>query len=586
MEAALALVFLLSAGCASEPDVMVSERSEVIRRELQNQIAEGAPETAIQRISALRREEILSQPELDGLEGRAVERMALDLEKALAEDRLDAAIRLYGNLEILDQQIPAGPDINELYLRLARRYVEEDNGPAAVATLLRTPELSSLPAPVLEDLARGAMALNNRYAVRVAVELLGNHWLRENDDVERFLAEPGSPVGMVGGMATIWVNRGIRLEGGIGYPDRVVGSGFFIDPRGYLITNYHVISSEVDPAYEGYSRLFVRLPADPAERIPARVVGYTRIFDIALLKVEVDPDYVFSFTEIRSLEPGSRIYAIGSPGGLESTITSGIISATGRRFLQMGDALQVDVPINPGSSGGPLIDAEGNVVGVVFAGIEQFEGVNFAIPSFWLQNFLPRLYSQGEVTHPWMGVAVEQVPAGLEVSYVDRESPAAAAGLRVGDVITGLAGWPAEKIGSAQRAILAYDAGSLVPATWLRDGEEIESLIALAERPWSPAEAGLDGNLHERLFPVLFGMQVSREGGVPFMRRYRVDKVYRGSIADETGITAGDTFTERDFSVDRELRIAYLRIVVKKRTEGFMQTSIQLPAYLETDNFL
>ena len=90
----------------------------------------------------------------------------------------------------------------------------------------------------------------------------------------------------------------------------------------------------------------------------------------------------------------------------------------------------------------------------------------------------------------------------------------------------------------------------------------------------------------DRLYPVLYGMRVTREGESSLFRKYRVDRVYRGSVADETGITAGDTFTEREFSVDEELRIAFLRIVVKKRTEGFMQTGIQLPAYIETDSFL
>ena len=452
--------------------------------------------------------------------------------------------------------------------------------------MLCLPELSSLPVETLEEFARGAMTLNNRYAAGVAAQVLGDYWLGENREIAEFVSGATSPIDAVESTVTVWVNRGIKLEGGIGYPDRVIGSGFFIDPRGYLITNHHVIASEVDAEYEGYSRLYVRLPDDPDERIPARVVGYDRIFDVALLKVELDAPYVLSFTDIRSLEPGARIIAIGSPGGLENTITSGIISATGRRFLQMGDALQVDVPINPGSSGGPLLDANGNLVGVVFAGIEQFEGVNFAIPSYWIQHFLPMLYTEGEVVHPWIGVAVEPVADGLEVSYVTPDSPAVAAGLVPGDVITHLGPWESPRIVSAQRIILSLVPGSLLSVTWIRDGQSMSSLVSLAERPYSPIEIALDADVHERLFPVLFGMQVSRAGMSGLFKNYRVDRVYRGSVADETGITAGDTFTEREFSVDDELGLAFLRIVVKKRTEGFMQTGIQLPAYLETDSFL
>jgi S1-C subfamily serine protease len=366
----------------------------------------------------------------------------------------------------------------------------------------------------------------------------------------------------------------------------VIGSGFFIDPRGYLITNHHVIASEVDPEYEGYSRLYVRLPSDPDERIPARVVGYDRVFDIALLKVEIEAPYVLSLTDIRALEPGLRIVAIGSPGGLENTITSGIISATGRRFLQMGDAMQMDVPINPGSSGGPLLDERGNLVGVVFAGIEQFEGVNFAIPSFWIHGFLPDLYGEGEVTHPWIGTSVVVAERGLEVVYVAPGSPAVAAGLQPGDVITGIGPWEVDQIGAAQRVILTLDPGSLVSVRWTRGEQELETLVALARRPYSPLEEALQDDIRDPVYAVLFGMQVSRLGESSVLRRYTVDRVYRGSIADETGITEGDTFTEREFDVDDELRIAFLRIVVKKRTQGFMQTGIQLPAYIETDTFL
>ena len=248
--------------------------------------------------------------------------------------------------------------------------------------------------------------------------------------------------------------------------------------------------------------------------------------------------------------------------------------------------MQVDVPINPGSSGGPLLDARGNLVGVVFAGIEQFEGVNFAIPSFWIQNFLPDLYEEGEVIHPWIGVSVVPVPGGLEVAYVDSRSPAATTGILVGDVITNLGPWQIDQIGPAQRIILTLEPGSLLRVAWDRDGEPLDGLVALSERPFSPLEEALEHELTDPLYAVLYGMRVSREGEPSIMRRYRVDRVYRGSVADETGITPGDTFTERDFEVDDELRIAFLRIVVKKRTEGFMQTGIQLPAYIETDTFL
>jgi len=583
---ALALSIIVLSGCASEPEVISVERADSVLKEIRGHIDRNEPEAAIGKISGLRREDLLSVSQLDTLEHEAVEQLVSQYSTALANDNLDVAIRLYQSMQTLGHEPPSDTTLNDLYLRRAEEYRDEGNGPAAIATLLKVPELSSLPTSVLEQLAWGAMKLNNRYAADIAAQVLGKSWLDENPEMETFLDTAMSPVVAVGSTATIWVNRGIRLEQGVGYPDRVIGSGFFIDPRGYLITNHHVIESEVDPKYEGYSRLYVRLPDDPDERIPARVVGYDRIFDIALLKVEIDAPSVLSFADIRNLEPGSKIVAIGSPGGLENTVTSGIISATGRRFLQLGDAIQVDVPINPGNSGGPLLDERGDVVGVVFAGIEQFEGINFAIPSHWIQPFLPDLYTGGEVVHPWLGVAVNPSKTGLEVIYVVPDSPAAAAGMQVGDVITRIGNWNTQEIDSAQRTILGHDPGSLIRVEWTRDGETVTALAALAERPFSPVEDALDMDVRDRLYPVLYGFQVTREGELNIGRHYRVDKVYRGSIADETGISAGDTFTERDFEIDDNLRVAFLRIVVKKRTEGFMQTGIQLPAYVETDIFL
>ena len=405
----------------------------------------------------------------------------------------------------------------------------------------------------------------------------------------RFVAfaesEP-EPSDMISGTATVWVDRGIKVENGVGFADRVVGSGFFIDKRGYLVTNYHVIASEVDPEYEGYSRLFVRLPEAPENRVPARVVGYDRIFDIALLKIEVDPPYVFSFTNVRTLRTGARIFAIGSPGGLESSIASGIISATNRRFLQMGDALQVDVPINPGNSGGPLVDEDGQVIGIVFAGLEQFEGVNFAIPSFWIQHFLPDLYDEGEIVHPWMGVAVHESRGGLEVMYVSPDSPASSAGLKAGDILTSISGWTPGEIGDAQQILLEREPGALVSLEWTRENEQMSGYVSLGERPWSPVEEALKVQEVDDLFPVLFGMRADDISSLPWQSNYVVTRVYNGKIADETGLSEQDPFTLRNFEVNEERRIALIRIVIKKRKAGFVESGIQLGSYLEVDNFL
>ncbi|MFW5684558.1 MAG: trypsin-like peptidase domain-containing protein [Spirochaetota bacterium] len=572
--------------CVSVEEPEVAGRPEVVRRELLQAIGEGRPERAVQRIGALRREDVLPPGELEEILSSAVGRTRRAYREAVQQERARDALRLYGNLVAVGAEARDPELISRLHLDYATELFEAGNKPAALSAVLRAPSPSSLPDHALDLALRTAMELNNRDAASTLLELLGPRWREAHPEIVAFVDSEASPVEMSEGVVTVWVNRGLRLQNGMGVPDRVIGSGFFVDSRGYLITNYHVIASEVDPEYEGYSRLYVRLPSDPAERIPARVVGYSPMFDVALLKVEIDAPYVFSFTDVRSLEPGTSILAIGSPGGLENSISSGIISAVGRRFLQLGDAMQVDVPVNPGNSGGPLLDRSGRLVGVVFAGLEQFEGVNFAIPSFWIQGFLPDLFVDQQVVHPWMGVAVETVSDGLEVSYVANGSPADQAGIRSGDVITGLGDWSPDKIGAAQSILLRHDPGALVSVSWTRDDEAIEGLVALEPRPDSPVDVALEEDIHDRLYPVLFGMRVERTPGFSLFQTYRVTRVYRGGIADETGITPGDTFAEHGFVYDEELGVVFLRMFIQKRTEGFMRTNIQLPAYVERDNFL
>ena len=146
----------------------------------------------------------------------------------------------------------------------------------------------------------------------------------------------------IAGTVTVWVDLGIKVHGGMGYADRVIGSGFFIDERGYLITNYHVIADVVDPKYEGYGKVYIKLAGDEENRIPAKIIGWDKTHDLALLKTEVKPPYVFSLGSSSDLKSGDRVYAIGSPLGLESTLTSGVVSSTNRKIFTTGSVLQID----------------------------------------------------------------------------------------------------------------------------------------------------------------------------------------------------------------------------------------------------
>ncbi len=587
----VALISLVLSACRTGPDFAADPqmRADNATAHLERLVQGSYPTRTFVRIEGLRDTDLVSAEELDQWWELALEATTESLSTAIDEGAYRRAVSMFRSLVLLEEEQRAGDlNLDILHFSWAEHYLEENNAPAALNVLLRMPGLETLTDESLQKYATLALEYNDSHALGELLRIIEQREL-ENSLIERsrsHLSRETDPGEMIAGTATVWVNKGIRIDRGVGRPDQVIGSGFFIDRRGYLITNYHVISSEVDPTYRGYSRLYVRLPGAPDERIPARVVGYDRIFDVALLKVEIEPDYVFSLTDIRDLRPGASIYAIGSPGGLYNTITSGIISAGGRRFLQMGDALQVDAPVNPGNSGGPLIAPNGDLIGVVFAGIPQFEGINFAIPSFWVQYFLPQLFEEGEAQHPWMGVAVHETRKGFEVMYVARHSPADQAGLQVGDLITEIEGHSLREISEGQSALLARGPGELVRVSLVRDELAMERMLVLEDRPFSPLADAFDRSAAHELFPALFGMEAREVGQFPWQSNYVVSRVYPGSIADETGLSANDPFSLRNFDVDDEYRVAFLQIIVRKRKAGFLESGVQLASLLEIDNFL
>jgi serine protease Do len=554
--------------------------------EVRGLIDTGAVLQAFQDIALLRRDNPskVALADIDALEAQAASAFSAALEKADADSKWDDALRYIDSARALGRTDLAGLRAPNAVLA-AKAAVQEAAGDRLPALLTRLRALSAAD-PTEADLAAAlgvAASLGNRALVRD----LSARMTALGFSPPPTAAESAAPFAdMLEGTVTIWVNRGIRIEKGVGYPDRVIGSGFFVDPRGYLLTNYHVIKSEVDPAYEGYSRLFVMFNQSTGEKIPAKVVGWDTVFDLALLKAEVPARYSFGGAASQRVAPGDRVFAIGSPAGLEKTITSGIVSATGRRFLEMGDAVQVDVPLNPGNSGGPLISESGDLIGIVFAGLEQFEGLNFAVPYLWIERSLPLLYGGGEAVHPWMGAALSETEKGLEVVYVLPGEPAARAGLAPGDFLDSINGVRVSTLRDAQEAVLSFAPPTLVRVALRRAGAAVEAVVCLAARPRGPIETALKKDTREAVLYPLFGMRLERTGGPLRRNDFMVRRVIRGSTADEAGLSENDPLTIQDWKVDSEKGFAVLQLYVKKRKAGFIESVVQIAAYLETPNFL
>lgn len=574
------------AGCASTPEPIDEpvDRTELLIRRIETALEQDAG--AVDWISRGAERALLDEATEAQLWQRVLDRQLADYRDAISAEDFGAAYVAANNLRHLRERDVADETATvQTTDEILHRWAESelDRGALQQAVYLQTRRsfVSDLADDALIAYRDAAIAVNN-YAV---AERLGRVADRRDLAVAPLPPRPDARA-MLSGTVTIWVNRGIVIENGVGFPDRVIGSGFFVDPRGYLLTNHHVIASEVDPEYEGFSRLFVKLPGRPDERLPARVIGYDRVFDLALLKVEYDAPFVFSPPSAIDLDPGQAVLALGSPGGLDSTLTAGIVSSPSRRFLQLGDVVQVDAPINPGNSGGPLVDQSANLLGVVFAGIEQFEGINFAIPSGTVRHVLPRLFEPGELDHVWLGVAVREERDGLVVTYVAPESPAQRLGLEPGDRVLAIDGVPVESILEVQNAGLLRLPGEFVALRWERDSRPRTSTVELSERPFSPIERALDRQSIQAVFPVLYGMSVERVSNRRWGSNYVVTEVFPGGIADESSLSADDPFSLRSWRVDRDLRAAFIEIIISRRKAGFLETGVQLGAFLETNNFI
>jgi serine protease Do len=285
---------------------------------------------------------------------------------------------------------------------------------------------------------------------------------------------------------------GFRIPNGMQRHEVITGegSGFFISPDGYAVTNNHV----VDHAQS------VQVTTDDGTVYTAKVIGTDKKTDLALIKVEGKKD--FSYVKFADAPPrvGDWVVAVGNPFGLGGTVTAGIVSARGRDIGAgpYDDYIQIDAPINKGNSGGPAFDVNGNVIGVntaIYSPSGGSVGIGFDIPSATAKLVVAQLKDKGYVTRGWLGVQVQPVTAdiadslglkqarGAMVDNPQDGSPAAKAGIQAGDVITAVNGNNVKDARDLAREISMIAPGTSVKLDVLHKGESKTLTVALAEMP-------------------------------------------------------------------------------------------------------
>jgi serine protease Do len=283
------------------------------------------------------------------------------------------------------------------------------------------------------------------------------------------------------------------LPNGMKQPRQTVtgeGSGFFISPDGYAVTNNHV----VDHANS------VEIKTDDGATYTAKVIGTDPKTDLALIKVDAKTQFAYVKFSDQAPRVGDWVVAVGNPFGLGGTVTAGIVSARGRDIGAgpYDDYIQIDAPINKGNSGGPAFDIEGNVIGVntaIFSPSGGSVGIGFDIPAETARLVVAQLKDNGHVTRGWIGVQIQPVTAdiadslgmkqaqGAIVTEPQADSPAAKAGVEAGDVITALNGTPVKDSREVARKIGALAPGSAVKLDILRNGGTKTITVTLGEMP-------------------------------------------------------------------------------------------------------
>jgi serine protease Do len=414
------------------------------------------------------------------------------------------------------------------------------------------------PAPALDeqsvnaisalDHAMEALAAHVTPAVvNVTVTAKGKNQGDGQDELRRFFG-PDSPFGFGPQM-----RPGPQIEHGL-------GSGVIISPDGYIVTNNHVVDGAVD----------IRVTMTDRRVLPAKLVGADPLTDLALLKVNAGNLPSVPWGDSSALMPGQTVLAFGNPFGFRFTVTRGIVSGLNRPNpfaddrRKPGEFIQTDAAINPGNSGGPLVNARGEVVGIntfLISGSGSFAGMGFAIPAHVARPVIDSLLKYGKVEHSRVGIGITDVTpenaqffhmekaSGALVSQVEDDSPGAKAGLKVGDIITGINGKKVDNAGQLQVIISQQRPGTKVSLDLVRDGKNSSVPVTLEALDARNGDSKQSGQQHGKarwglglmdLNPDLRD-QLQLPGNVAGAV---VSNVQPGSPADNAGISRGDVIVE------------------------------------------
>ena len=272
------------------------------------------------------------------------------------------------------------------------------------------------------------------------------------------------------------------------FRQRGEGSGFIIHEDGYILTNAHVVENSDS----------VQVALSTGGLFKGKLIGMDRVADLALIKIDSpDPLPVIPLGSSKELKPGDWVMAIGSPFGLDLTVTVGIVSAKGRSLgaTPYDDFIQTDTPINPGNSGGPLINTQGEVVGINTAVMQMGQGLGFSLPVDLAKKLVPELKANGKVTRSWLGVSVQDitladkeflklgVDQGSLVRGVVVDSPAYKAGLKMNDVIVEFNGHTINNSRKLPKEVVYTTSGEEVSIKLVREGKAKTVVVILQPFP-------------------------------------------------------------------------------------------------------